>query len=229
MVLGIAVSVVLRSLFLHDYRNMRMGSIALAAVHTALVMAMLGTPYKALLAVAAQLAVVAASGMPGLAVYPPMLASIPAAWMGITQALFDALTGAPLDPVRYMEIASRSFSASLAILFLLQTANLSEASHAIWALTRSCTAAAAPLLVYRSIASMLSEAHDTIAVHRLKGVPTWRSLSILLLRGGEVSRLLEEGIWGRLGTCRPRPVYSLQGLSLQLVVISADAAIYIAL
>ncbi|MCE4604265.1 MAG: hypothetical protein F7B20_04785 [Aeropyrum sp.] len=220
--------VVVRALFLHDLRMLRMGSLALTLPHTALVYLTLSQPSISLVMILVQHSTYIISGMTGLVLYSSVLASIPASWMAFTQALLDAASGGPGSPARYVEIWARSYAASSAILYLVHTLNPSEISYTLWRLTQSCSTALSPLLIYRAISGLLSEAFETITTHRLKGVPPWRTLAILIFRSAEVSEMMEEGSYSHISRCRPRPLYSARGLALQALILAIDAVLFIA-
>ncbi len=210
---------VLHALFLGGYAGVRRGSLAPAAAMAALYAA--GAPPEAVLA--GLLATYAAAGSLTLLAYASALASVPAAWMSLTQLAYDAAVSGALEPGRYAAIALRSLAASLLALYILHSLNPLELGYAVRRLTGSCAAAYAAPFALRVVGHVLREASEAVAAHTLRGVRPWVTLALLLLRAEEVSRSLEEAIALRLRVCRPRPSYDPRALAAQALGLAVAA------
>ncbi len=201
----------LGSLLVQGYRGVRRGSIAfpllLAAVYG------LGLIHPLYLA-ASILAVYAATRMLLAATYTSALAAIPAAWMALTQLILDALQGA-LHPASYISIALRSYAASMLALYTLHAMNPLELGFLIHRVTGSCTAAYIPAFLHKVLGQVLREGFEAVVSHRLKDVPAWRTLALMLVRSSELTVSIEEAVLLRLRSCNPTLSYSSRVLVVQ--------------
>lgn len=217
------LKLILDSLFLYEYAWFRRGSLALSAAHAVVAYLSLGHWPAPLAVISSQLLFYALSSTWRLLAYSIVVASIPGLWMAGTQALIDAARGG-LEPARYLEIYARSIAASLSMLYVLHSLNPAELSYVAYRLG-GCKWAYAPLILLRAASEGLREAWEALVAHKLKGVPPWATLAVILLRARESAELLEESYTLAVGACSPRPLYSSRGLALQAAVLVADIAL----
>lgn len=215
----------LRSIFLYGYTWARRGSNLLLILHTGLATYIISSsPVLSLVLLAPMLLLYILSGMPRLLVYGVLLASIPSTWLSLTQLILDIAMARGLTSTSLM-VFIRYELLSLHALLLLHYANLDEASYLLYKLTRKCSIAVFPLLVWRSMAQLLREASEALLAHRLKGVKVWQTLAISLLRADEVAKLIHEAHVHKTRYCRPNPMYSRGALLFQVLMILLDLVI----
>ncbi len=224
--LGIVTRYVYRALFLYGATPLRFGSTALAVAHVALSMWILsaGKILGLAIATAGLVAIYAACGMARLPLYAGILASIPGAWMGLT-TLATQIASHSLNPLACLCVFARYTMASLNALYLLHAANVTELSYVLSKVSRE--AALAPLAIAR-MGVLVKEVADMCEIHKLKGVPTSRTLAMALVRSEEVAELMEEGLWVKSLRLEPKTLYSRKGLALQLALVLLDLVVAIA-
>jgi len=207
-----------RALFMYGLKPIKLGSVLLTAIHLAMLYIFLHTPRLMILPTAVLVAIYSLSGMSRALLYAYGLASVPGAWMAITQIIIDAQHGL-WRPELYASIFLRASLGALHALYAVQTVNVLELSYLLYRLSR--TGALVPLLVARG-GVVLKELTEMIRVHGLKGEPVWKSLAIAMLRSDEMASLMEEGLWCKRFRFAPRPMYSLRGLAMQCMLVASD-------
>jgi len=207
-----------RALFMYGLKPLRMGSTIVLAAHLALVYTLLRSPQLMALPTAVLVTVYALCGMTRALAYAYGLASIPGAWMAVTQIFIDMQRGL-WRPWLYTSIFLRASLGALHALYAIQTINVIELSYLLFKVSR--TGALMPLLVARG-GVVLKELTEMLAVHGLKGEPVWKSLAIAMLRSDEMAGLMEEGLWCKRFRFVPRPMYSVKGLAMQISIVVSD-------
>ncbi len=212
--------VILRSIFLYGYSELRKGTILLSLMHLTIVLTY-GLKYgPSLLAYTAPISILyLVLGMYGLLIYSLAVSSIPGLWMSLTQLIMDVLKGM-LNPLNYISIYVKSTLTSLAILYVLHTLNPSELSTLLYRARKSL--GMYPQLFMRINSFLIKEGIEAIYTHSLKGESVWKTLAILMLRGDELTRGFSEGLMPKYMRFKPSLIYSARTIWIQLLILGYD-------
>jgi hypothetical protein len=203
-----------RSIFLYGLTCLRMGSSFLALAHTILALYLtVKMPLYGFAAAAPLIVVYAASGMLLLPLYVLIVASIPAAWMALTNLAFTR------DLIGSLMVFLRVEFGSIHALYMLHALNPSELS-AILAIAGLRGLGAQ--LFWRVSSHLLREAGEMLQVHGLKRVKAWKSLAMVIVRGEELPLLYADGLLLKEYMFKPKAIVKRECLLLQLIPILVD-------
>jgi hypothetical protein len=212
--LGRLTLYVSRSIFLYGLTCLRMGSTVLAVAHSLLALYLtVKAPLAGLAAALPLIAVYAASGMLLLPLYTFAVASLPAAWMALTNLAFTR------DTVGSLLVFLRVEAGAIHALYMLHALNPTELSVlASLAGGRGLVAQ----LFWRVSSHLLREAGEMLQVHGLKGVKAWKSLAMVLVRGEELPLLYADGLLLKEHMFKARLVVRPRCLLLQSAPVATD-------
>ena len=219
-VLGRLTLYISRSIFLYGLTCLRTGSTFLALAHTLLALYLTAkAPLAGLAATIPLLVVYAASGMPLLPLYTFAVASLPAAWMALTNLAFTR------DPMGSMLVFLRVEAGAIHALYMLHALNPSELSTLA---RRAGGRGLVAQLFWRVSSHLVREAGEMLQVHGLKGVKTWKSLAMVLVRGEELPLLYADGLILKEHMFKARLIARRRCLLLQSAPVVFDLLLLLA-
>jgi hypothetical protein len=209
---------VLRSLFLYGFIEAREGSTLLQLLFTIVALIVVIKSYVfAVCILLAVLIVYIVHGIGKYLKYSLALATLPALWMALSNALIAYLRGG--DVVRaIVSVFFRAESGSAIVLLFLHTLNISEARFILYKL--SSMASFATTLFWRLASQFIKEASEILYIHGLKGEKTWKTLAMLFIRGEEMIQYFTEGIYLKQYNYRPKVMYSSRAVAIQILLLS---------
>lgn len=220
------ITMLLRSVFLYGFTELRRGCTALGIAHVAMLLIFgLRSPVLIALYTLPIAIIYTAAGIWILLLYSLAISSIPGVWMALSQLALDLARGFA-DPLRYLVIYVRASMVSINILYLLHSLNPTEISALMNRIRR--LSGVYPYLFMRVSSFLLKEGSEAIYTHSLKKEKPWKTLAILFIRGDELAKGFSEGLAMKHTKFRPKPRYSIKAVLAQVVLMVYDIMIAIA-
>ncbi|MCS7110931.1 MAG: hypothetical protein N3D82_01165 [Ignisphaera sp.] len=217
-----------RSLFLYGFSEARQGSVLLYGLFTlSSLYIIVVRPYASLILLMVVTIYYTIFRIHKLLLYAALVASLPSVWMGLTGLLMAAPIETSNPWSSFLSIFLRGEVGAVLVFSFIQTLNLSELASVMGRVSRRLSFA--QLLTFRVAAQLLRESSEMIAIHRLKGEKTWKTLSMLFIRGEEAVQYFTEGtILKYYQFKETEAIYSRRALILQSVMTTASTVMLLA-